>query len=94
MVWEAYPDFQEKQVSLNEFKLFQLTPERGFGGFAADILEKYLLEDSQVVPFLGLLWNLHGMFARHHVNPWISWNPMDFYVNQLKNTDGSEHEIG
>ena len=46
MVWEAYPDFQEKYVSLNEFKLFQLTPERGFGGFAADILEKYLLEDS------------------------------------------------
>ena len=38
--------FQEKYVSLNEFKLFQLTPERGFGGFAADILEKYLLEDS------------------------------------------------
>ena len=34
------------------------------------------------------------MYEYHHVNPWISWNPMDFYVNQLKNTDGTEHEIG
>ena len=51
MVWEAYPDFQEKLVSLNEFELFQLIPERGFGGFAADILQKYLLE---------LPWNSHG----------------------------------
>ena len=94
MVWEAYPDFQEKQVSLNEFKLFQLTPERGFGGFAADILEKYLLDDSQVVPFLGLLWNLHGMFARHHVNSWNFLEPYGFIRKYVKNTDGTEHENG
>ena len=34
------------------------------------------------------------MYEYHYVNPWISWNPMDFYLNQLKNTDGTEHEIG
>ena len=28
--------------------------------FAADILQKYLLEDPHLTSFLGLLWNLHG----------------------------------
>ena len=53
------------------------------GGFAADILQKYLLDDFHFLDLYGLYVNLRGMlwFAVDlYVNLSInSWNSMDLY---------------